>query len=267
MPKIKLDNTTLYCRICGKGFPLLLIAGLGSDNSSWLNIINKLSENFQVITFDNRGAGRSEIPKKPYTIRQMADDTIKLLDYLKIKKTHVIGHSMGGYIAQELALNYPKYIDKLILESTAPISTERNNTLFEFFFNQFKKGGDSEIWFWRWAFWLFSPKTFNNKKFIKAFIKNGSRYPYLQLINGFKYQINAIVSFDTRNKLHRIKAETLVVHGTHDVLILPEEAEALVKNISNSDFQLLKDTGHAIHIENPGLFVKVILRFINTKKR
>lgn len=266
MPKAKLKDVTLYYEVHGKGFPLLLIAGLGSDSSSWLGVIHKLSKNFQVIVFDNRGCGRSDITCRKYTIRQMAQDTIKLLDFLKIEQTHILGHSMGGYIAQELAINYPDRVDKLILESTAPVSSQRNNVLFEDFYNQLKKDGYCETWFKRWTEWLFSPRLIADSAFIDTFIKNSVKYSYLQKAEGLKGQIDAIASFDARYNISTIKAKTFIIEGKDDILVTPEEAEMLAKSIPKSIFQLLDRVAHSIHIENPKLFTGTVLGFFNPKK-
>jgi pimeloyl-ACP methyl ester carboxylesterase len=192
----------------------------------------------------------------------MAEDVIKLLDVLKIEKAHIIGHSMGGYIAQELAINYPKRVGKLILESTAPFSTKRNNILFEDIYNQLKREGHSESWIKRWTFWLFSPKLFADGKFIDTFIKSSLKYPYLQKPTGFKSQIDAIALFDASDKLGEIKAKTLIIEGKDDILITPKEAGMLAKGIHGSIFQLLDDIAHCIHIENPKLFVDTVLKFL-----
>ncbi len=265
MPKAKLKDLTLYYEIHGKSFPILLMAGLGSDSSSWLGVTRKLSKNFQIIVFDNRGSGRSEIPEEKYSIRQMADDAIRLLDYLNIKKCHVIGHSMGGYIAQELAINYPERVDKLILESTSFVSSKRNNTLFLDFYKELQREKNLEAWIRRWTQLLFSPKCLTRKTFIETFVKNGANYPYAQQTSGFKGQIEAIASFDTRKRMGRIKAKTLVIEGKEDMLIFSKEAEALAKNIPGSIFKSLKDTAHCIHIESPDLFVKVVMKFLISK--
>lgn len=264
MPKIKLGNLVFYYEVNGSGDPLLLIAGLGSDNSSWLSVLKELSLNFRTIVFDNRGCGRSDILPGAYAISDMADDVVKLLDALGIKQLHVIGHSMGGYIAQELAVRYPRRVGKLVLESTASVSSKRNNILFEDFLKQLRKGDDFEAWIRGWAFWLFSPKSFLRPGLVDTFIKQAVEYPYRQHADGLSGQVAAIASFDARGKVKTIKAKTLVIEGEDDILIVPQEAKALAESIERSDFRLLKDTGHAVHIENPALFTKNVLRFLRT---
>lgn len=266
MPKAKLNDISLYYEVYGNGTPLLLIGGLGSDSASWLGVVKEFSSYFQTIVFDNRGSGRSDIASKQCSVHKMAEDAIKLLDFLKIEQTHIIGHSMGGYIAQDLAINYPDRIDKLILESTAPVSSKRNNILFEDIYSQLKKDGYCEAWIKRWTFWLFSPRLFTDSSFIDTFIKNAVKYPYAQKADGFKSQIDAIASFDARDKIGAIKAKTLILEGKDDILIIPEEAEMLVKNIDKSIFRLLDGVAHSIHIENPKLFTGAVLRFLNSKE-
>lgn len=262
LPKVRPDDIALYYEIHGAGAPLLLIAGLGSDSSSWGGVVAKLSARWKIITFDNRGVGRSEIPEKSYTVGEMASDAIRLLDHLKIKKAHILGHSMGGYIAQEIAIDHPERVEKLVLESTASVSSQRNNELFRGFYQELQEGAELEGWIRRWAGWLFSQKCLSRKTFIEAFVKNRPKDPFAELAQGLKGQIDAAATFNTRERLGRIKAETLVIEGEEDILILPEEAEALAKGIPGSIFQCVKGAAHCMHIENRHLFVKAVSQFL-----
>ena len=265
LSKAKPDDVDLYYEIHGAGKPLLLIAGLGSDSSSWGGVLAKFSTHFKVIVLDNRGAGRSAIPDESYTVAQMAKDVIRLLDALKIEKTHVLGHSMGGYIAQELSINHSGRIDRLVLESTASVSSERNNALFLKFYRALRDKENLEGWIREWTRWLFSPECLERKAFIEAFVKNGTNYPYAQQTDGFKGQIGAIASFDSQERLGKINVPTLVIEGKEDVLILPGEAEALAEGIPGSIFRCVKDAAHCMHIENPDLFVRVVREFLISK--
>ena len=118
MPLTKINNVNINYYTVGNGEPLLFIAGLGADNVCWLYQIPDFKEHFKVIVFDNRGMGKSKGSLGPYSIQMMADDAIGLLKYLNTKKAHIVGSSMGGMIAQEIAINYPEYVDKLVLCST-----------------------------------------------------------------------------------------------------------------------------------------------------
>ena len=119
MPHLNANGIRIYYEIHGKGDPLVLIMGLRRNVEWWYCQIPLLSKHFKVIAFDNRGAGRSDKPKMDYSIRLFADDTAALMEALKIKKANVLSISMGGYIAQELAINYPDKIRSLILGCTS----------------------------------------------------------------------------------------------------------------------------------------------------
>ena len=255
----------LYYEIQGNGEPLLLIAGLGSDNASWAGVRGKLAKHFRVIAFDNRGSGRSGDPDKKYSISDMADDAMGLLDKLGIKRCHVIGHSMGGYIAQDIAIRYPERVGKLILEATAPVSTARNNELFADLLKRFKKDHDNVALMRLWTYWLFSPKTFERKNYIEKFIKYASTYPYPQSVVGFKHQLGAVRAFNVCAKIKRIKAKTLVIIGSDDILIYPAESMKLVKGIKGSAVAEIKDTGHCLHVESPDAFVYRVVKFLSSE--
>lgn len=262
LPKDKPGDVALYYEIHGEGTPLLLIAGLGSDCLSWGGVVAKLAVHFKVIIFDNRGVGRSEAPEKSYAVGEMTSDAIRLLDHLKIKKAHILGHSMGGFIAQELAIHHPERVERLILASTAAVSSKRNNALFLEFYKELQAGADPETWILKWVRWLFSPERLSRKTFLDVFVKNRLKDPFPQQAHGLKGQIDAIASFDSRGRLGQIKAEMLVLHGGEDILILPGEAEALAKGISGSTFQYVKGAAHCLHIENRHAFVGAVVEFL-----
>src|SRR5262245_31686830 len=107
MPKVQVNGIEIYHEVRGSGEPLLLIAGFACDLTIWSLVVPSLVRKYRVITFDNRGVGRSSAPDSPYTIQQMAEDASGLLDQLGIPQAHVAGYSMGGQIAQELYLAHP----------------------------------------------------------------------------------------------------------------------------------------------------------------
>ncbi len=118
MPKIKANGIDLYYEIHGRGDPLVLIMGLRRNAEWWYCQIPTLAKHFQVLVFDNRGAGRSDQPEMDYSISLFADDTAALMKSLGLASAHVLGISMGGYIAQELAIDYPEMVQGLVLGCT-----------------------------------------------------------------------------------------------------------------------------------------------------
>lgn len=193
----------------------------------------------------------------------MAEDAIQLLDFLNVPGAHILGHSLGGYIAQEIAINYPERINKLILESTAPISSKRNNILFKNFYHAWKSGMDMELWLKDLLFWLYTPKTIENEKFLKSLITYTLDYPYPQSIEGFRGQIQAIEKFDARERLQKIQAETLILIGEEDILIRPKEAEQLYEGITRASYPIyIERVAHSIHSEASKAFINAVLGFL-----
>jgi pimeloyl-ACP methyl ester carboxylesterase len=120
MPKVKVNDVQIYYELHGDGFPLVMINGLGGHVYTWNpDHIRELLKRFKLVLFDNRGAGRTDLSDKEYSIKLFADDTAGLMNVLGIPRAHVFGISMGGMIAQELVINYPKKVEKLVLCSTS----------------------------------------------------------------------------------------------------------------------------------------------------
>ena len=130
MPIARINNIDCYYEIHGNGSPLVLIAGLASDSQSWQPVLGRLTKHFKVIIFDNRGIGRTRYPQESFQISTLAQDTVCLLEHLAIEKADILGHSMGGYIAQEIAIEYPQKVNRLILVSTRAASSLRTKSIF-----------------------------------------------------------------------------------------------------------------------------------------
>ena len=119
MPKVKVNDIQIYYEVKGDGFPVVMINGLSDNLDCWdPRLIEALSKKFKLVLFDNRDAGRTDVSEREYTMKLFADDTVCLMNALGISKAHVLGISMGGMIAQELVLNYPEKVAKLVLCST-----------------------------------------------------------------------------------------------------------------------------------------------------
>ena len=118
MPRARTREIEIYYEIHGQGLPLIMILGLGQDIATWDFQIEEFSKHFKLILFDNRDSGKSSQSLTPYTTEDMARDTIGLMDYLNIERAHVLGTSMGGMIAQQVALLAPERVISLVLAST-----------------------------------------------------------------------------------------------------------------------------------------------------
>jgi pimeloyl-ACP methyl ester carboxylesterase len=254
----------MYYEIHGEGFPLVMIQGL-SENVCWWDspLIKELSKNFKTILLDNRGVGRSDNPDGEISIELMAKDTLDLMDVIKIKRAFIIGHSMGGKTAMEIALNYPERVEKLILysancggpHSIGPIR-ERTIQLLEIFSEQtHTRELVEEV-----MFHIYTEEFITqNPEFMKK--KVDDIFIFLTTPYTFGHQIMASSQYDSYDKLKDISSPTLIIHGKKDIITPPENAEILANIIPGARLIYFKNNAHMIHTQEPEKFIKVVLDF------
>jgi len=253
----KLGGINISYKVEGQGEPVIMIMGFTASRSGWVSQIPYFRKYYRVITFDNRGVGKSDKPAGPYSTKMMADDTIKLMDYLGIEKAHVVGASMGGMIAQELAINYPERVMKLILACTHAYQDRTSGENPE----QAKlaqvppdKMANAMI---RLAFsnpiyrFTFGIVAGIQSKFIGASAKQG--------ISG---QAEACLKHNTLERLPLIKAPTLVIVGTEDKIINPASSDILASKIPNAKLVRLEGGSHSFTLEMSNLFNHEVLNFL-----
>lgn len=263
MGLIKVNGIDMYYEIHGSGEPLVLIEGLGYATWMWYEQIEVLSKHFKVIVFDNRGVGKTEMPDEEYTIELFAADTAELLDALEIKKAHILGVSMGGYVAQEFALRYPEYVDKLILCSTTfggpnsiPIPEETLAMMF-------KGGGSykSEDDIKKVISVALDEKTLPKHDDVLLKIMH-EKMTHPQPRFAYNRQLMASAGFNTEERLCKIKAETLILAGKGDRVVPWENSQLIQNNIAHSRCEVLEGAGHVFFMEQPELTNRLIVDFL-----
>jgi 3-oxoadipate enol-lactonase len=270
----KVGAIDLYYDEQGSGDPLLLVMGLAADSAAWLFQVPDFARHYRTIVFDNRGVGRSAKPPGPYTIHEMADDTAGLLDVLGIARAHVVGVSMGGMIAQELALRHPDRVRGLVLACTYPEPDAEVERQRQFSMAQF--GGtvaaDGEM---RIDLTALDPMLFFQhllpRVFNQAFIDQ--ELPKLmQLFSGaLQYgfsmeailgQVAAVMGHRATDRLHQIRARTLVITGDADLLIPPANSRVLAEHIPNAKLVTIPGGSHGFNFETPEIFNREVLDFL-----
>jgi pimeloyl-ACP methyl ester carboxylesterase len=268
MPKLSTNNTTLYYETHGQGQPLLLIAGLGYSSWVWRWMVPGLAERLQVIVFDNRGVGQSDIPPGPYTAGMLAEDAAGLLQALGIEQAAVLGHSMGGYVAQQLALSRPELVSHLILASTnfggpnsVPPSPEALAILTDI-------SGDAVTRFRRGLAVSVAPGFAQRRpELIEEWLQWRTDNPVQP--EGYQAQLAVGLSlFDEANafeqRLSQIEAPALVLFGAHDQVIPAANAELLANRLPNSTTHIIANAGHFFPIEAPEEAVRVVVEFVES---
>ncbi len=270
MPKVKVNDLNIYYEIYGKGYPFILIRGISSSLDSWPPYsVEHFSKHFKTILFDNRGAGRTDMPDGKYSAKMMADDTIGLMDVLQIEKAHVLGFSMGGCIAQEMVLNYPKRVAKLILTSSwcgpshgivTPILEENP---FPQMLELMEKGEYEKMA--RILTNSLFPEEYrkNNPEIIEKVVKNYAIHP--PSAKGFEAQAAYAETFDTYDKLSKIRIPTLILHGTEDIILPVENAKILAEKIPQAELILFEKTGHGMNVQENEIWTQKIIEFLKKK--
>jgi 3-oxoadipate enol-lactonase len=270
MSTAKVGDINIYYEIHGKGEPLVLIYGYAADSGLWFRQIPILSRKYQVIAFDNRGAGRSDKLNIPYTMAMMAGDIAGLLDNIGIDTAHIFGISMGGMIAQHFALNYSQRVISLILGCTFcggvhSIQPEPESIAALFDFERMKKMTPEE--FVRQIIpFCFSQKFIEkNPDIVEKRVAKSLEYPLPLYV--FTRQAAAIMGHDTYELLPKIKLPTLVIAGDNDRLIPFENSRILASRIPKAELLIIKGAGHEFFIEDAEEANKVVLDFLGRHKK
>lgn len=252
MAYLKVGDISTYYEIHGQGEPLLLIMGLGGHTLDWGWVLPQLlARYYQIIMFDNRGAGRTQQPSGPYSIAQMAGDTSRLMDSLGMEKAYVFGVSMGGMIAQQLAIDQPQKVAKLVLGCTSPGGQYQIPAPPEI--QQYlepRKDLDLSD-----ALWWAAPAGLTNE-FIRdhpeiVVRKNRANMKYPCSLESYEAQLAAYRSFSVGDRLSAIRAQTLVLAGSRDVLIPPENSLIIAEQIPGATRKEIDGAGHLFWISHP----------------
>jgi len=274
MSTAQINGIDVYYEEHGSGDPLLLIMGLGADSIAWMFQLPEFSQHYRTIVFDNRGVGRSSKPPGPYSIAKMADDAAGLLGTIGIQRAHVVGVSMGGMIAQELALRHPQRVRGLVLACTyakpdAGVARQFASSLTAF---GGSRGDNGEIHIDlskvdpMMFFQQLLPTVFNAQfimtelpKLMQVF---GGALQYGFSMDAILAQVMATQGHDTIERLGRIKAPTLVLVGDSDLLIPPSNSDSLAAKIPGAKLVKIPGGSHGFNFETPELFNKEVLNFL-----
>ena len=262
MPTTCVGDIRMYYREEGAGPPLVLIIGYSANSDWWPpGLVRSLARWHRVIRVDNRGAGRSDIGRRTITIPRMAADTVGLMDAIGIARAHIFGISMGGMVAQEIALRYPEHVDRLILGCTG--CGKRGAFVFP---------DRTRLW---WGYLsrpgvrsrrlmtnlLFSQKFLNQHPEILTEFGRRTRLAPMPFSTQVK-QIAAMLCFDSYRRLPQLQMPTLVMTGTRDYMAEPRNADILARRIHRAEVVRLEGRGHAFIAEAEEETARQILAFL-----
>ncbi len=259
--RLTVGEIAMAYEVTGEGHPLVLIAGVGYGGWFWHRVVPALAEQFQVITFDNRGAGATDKPDGPYTTPMMAQDTAGLLDGLGVRRAYVMGHSLGGFIAQELALARPDLVERLILASTTyggpnviPITPEALEVLTN------REGDPVELV--RRGIGVACAPGFAERH--PEVVQELLDYRLTNPVPPAQYQaqVMAGAEHNAEERIGQITCPVLVLFGEDDRVVPPGNADLLAQKLPNARVKILPGVGHIFPIEDPEATVEAMLEFL-----
>ena len=256
------DGTRIHYEVTGKSgaTPVLMIQGLGASKNAWNLQRIAMATRFRIISFDNRGAGRSDKPTEPFTLEQMADDALAVLDAAGVETAHVVGASMGGVISQIVAVKYPHRVRSLTLVCTACRNHPWRQELLQSWAKTAADKGMIEVGK-EAAQWVMSPRSF--RRLVPAFTWMGP-LAALRPRHSFVSQIDAILNTreDLVDQLSTITAPTMVIVGNQDILTPRGDSEEIAERIPNAELVVISGAAHGLMMEHSSTFNRILIEFL-----
>jgi pimeloyl-ACP methyl ester carboxylesterase len=244
-------HTQLYWESTGEGPPVLLVMGLGLSGGAWWRTVDALSRRFRVITFDNRGVGRSRGITPAYTTEALADDAVAVLDALKITKANVYGLSLGGMVAQQIALRHPGRVRSLVLGATTPggrRAKTADEDVMTFFFSRDQRPREEAAW----ASVAYNYGQRCREQHADRIAEDIRRRLAAKFDeDAYKAQLMAAALHNCTSRLDRIKVPALVVHGKDDRVVPVANAHLIASRLPHGRLHLLEGIGHLYTTEAP----------------
>lgn len=262
MPTVHVEDVGLYFEAHGEGPELLMINGLRSSVEMWSPFWKRLGADHRILLFDNRGVGRSTVPERPFTIRTMVDDAAGLLDALGVSRASVFGASMGGQIAQGLALDHPEKVRALVLGMTTCGGPHAVPPAPEMLARLARLANPPEGTSAMELMWsvLYTPEFLAAHRAELEREAAAVRFPTTPL--GYRRQAEASLRFNVYDRLPEIRAPTLVLAGSRDALIPPGNAAILADRIPGARLHIFEGAGHGFTRERPEESAAVVREFL-----
>ena len=262
MPHVKAGSLWLTYEETGDGPALVLLPGLGMRVDHWAPYLPVLRARRRVIALDVRGGADSDSPPGPYTTRQMAADTAQALDELGLEQADVLGISMGGFIAQWLAVDHPARIRRLVLALTALKPGARGRERLQLELRLREDPALHELYFRELFLWLFDDATFERNGAMDRLVEAALERIQEEQLEGVRGRVAACLAHDASAWASQIRVPTLVVGAKSDLVYPPRDAQALASVIHGAQLELI-DGAHALSGPAIRAFGEVVTRFLD----
>ncbi len=268
MPSSRVGDLNMAWDVAGApdAEPVLMINGLGAPRTGWGLQAPALAEHFRVFTFDSRDVGETGAGSlESYPISQFALDAIGFVETLELGPVHVIGASMGGAIAQELALARPDLVQSLQIVCSWPRTDPYLTELVQGWSDMFAAMG-REAWARNTWLWVYTYRWFSEPSNLANAVRDTAADPFPQSAEMFARQCAAVIGFDALDRLPRITAPTQVIAGAEDLLTPPRYSEQIMAAIPDATYTLMPEVGHGMFWEATDAFNAALVHFIHKSR-
>lgn len=249
MPYVSVDGANIYYESHGAGTPLLYISGIGGHVGEVEHLAEAHASHLRFVAFDARGCGRSDDAAPAETIAAHADDAAAVMDALGLDSAFVYGSSLGGMVAQELAIRHPQRVRGLILGSTTAGAMRGQipsmRTLRKMVLNQALSGRDAMIANWELGY----SRAYIEANYEAMLARSRRLAPYATRRGAYLRQVFAAARHDAWGRLHRITCPVLILHGERDLLVPLRNARRMKKRMPQAELHVFAGMGHGFHLE------------------
>jgi 3-oxoadipate enol-lactonase len=265
MSTTTVNGISMHYEVSGDGPPLLLIAGLGSSSIAWTAAAPRLRESFTVITVDNRGTGRTEVPPGPYSIDDLADDTAALVEFLGLGPVSAVGWSLGGSVLQSMLIRHGDVLSRAVLLNAFPSYTAVQHAWLDTGLALRRSGADPVSIAISGMPWGFTPRLVSDHAAVTAQAELSRLDPHPTTLAGFEAQAAGLRVYDSRPDLPTVQTPTLVLTGAEDVLTPVSQSVEIAELIPTATLQVLPRGGHGMVLEYPDDTLAAITAYLTGK--
>ena len=256
------NGVALWVEQRGSGEDLVLLCGLGDTHAAWAHQLESLAGRFRLTAIDNRGVGRSGLPDGPFTVADMAADAAGALDALGIARAHIAGFSMGGAIAQELAIARPDLVRSLVLVGTWCRTDAHQRRLFESWAWMAQRADSDEAFVRALFLWVYTRRAHLSGA-VDTWVQQALAEEHPQSTDAFVRTVDAIKAHDAADRLGPVTVPALVVAGDQDLICSPRVQQELAEHLTRCEVRLLAEEAHQPFQEASDLFDGVLLEFLD----